>query len=122
MVDEISTMSRGGLIPARLMADHLDVKRILVDKNKAPNKTLFVDDIYDSGKTFKKTLLRVKSPQNFVYATLVARKGAKYPKQLVFARKTKGKEYVVFPWEIEEHKREFQLKSRKKPHSKSKNK
>ena len=120
MVKEIATVSRGGLIPARLMADHLNVKRILVDK-KISDKTLFVDDIYDSGKTFKKTLLQVKLPQNFVYVTLVARKGVKYPKQLIFARKTKGKEYIVFPWEIEEH-REYKLKSRIKRSSKPKNK
>lgn len=121
MVDEIATVSRGGLVPARLMADHLNVKRILVDKNKISDKTLFIDDIYDSGKTFKKICLRVKLPQNFVYVTLVARKGAKYPKQLVFSRKTKGKEYVVFPWEIEEHK-EYKLKYRIGRNSKPKNK
>jgi uncharacterized protein len=97
--DAIATVSRGGLVPARLMADHFNIKKILVDKKVIPPRTLFVDDIYDSGTTFEKIIPRVKDPKNFVYATLVARKGAWYPKQLVYAKKTRGQEYVVFPWD-----------------------
>lgn len=103
--DNITTVSRGGLIPARLLADHLDIKNIFVDKNKIPAKTLFVDDIYDSGKTFRKILSQVKLPDNFAYATLMARRKTKYPKQLIYAKKTKGIEYIVFPWELLEQKR-----------------
>jgi hypoxanthine phosphoribosyltransferase len=97
--DAIATVSRGGLVPARLMADHFDIKKILVDKKVIPPRTLFVDDIYDSGTTFEKIIPLVKDPKNFVYATLVARKGSWYPKQLVYAKKTRGQEYVVFPWD-----------------------
>ena len=50
--NSISTITRGGLIPARLMADRLNLHEILVDKNKIPSDSLFVDDIYDSGDTF----------------------------------------------------------------------
>ena len=103
--DSIATISRGGLIPARLIADHFNIKKILVDKNVIPERTLFVDDIYDSGDTFKKILSLAKNPKNFVYATLVVRKGASYPKQLVYGTQTHGKEYVVFPWERLESKR-----------------
>ena len=103
--DKIATVSRGGLIPARLLADHLDVKDIFVDKNKIPAKTLFIDDIYDSGRTFRKILSHVKFPDNFVYATLIARRKTEYPKQLIYAKKTKGMEYIVFPWELLEQKR-----------------
>ena len=52
----ISTISRGGLVPARLLADHMSIDTILVDKNKIPADSLFVDDIFDSGSTFKKIL------------------------------------------------------------------
>ncbi|WP_101476775.1 phosphoribosyltransferase [Candidatus Nitrosotalea bavarica] len=97
--DAIATISRGGLVPARLIADHFNIKKILVDRNVIPKRTLFVDDIYDSGTTFEKIIPLVKDPKNFVYATLVARKGAWYPKQLVYAKKTRGQEYVVFPWD-----------------------
>jgi len=103
--DKIATVTRGGLIPARLLADQLDVKSVLVDKNKIRSKTLFVDDIYDSGKTFRKIMTRVEFPDNFKYATLIARRKTRYPKQLIYARKTRGMEYIVFPWELVEQKR-----------------
>jgi len=97
--DKIATISRGGLVPARLVADHFDIKKILVDKNKISSRTLFVDDIYDSGDTFNMIIPLVLKPKSFLYATLIARKGVKYPSQLVFAKKTLGQEYVVFPWD-----------------------
>lgn len=103
--DKIATASRGGLVPARLIADHFDIQKIRIDKKKIPKRTLFVDDIYDSGHTFKKIFPLVKDSKNFVYATLVARKGARYPKQLIYAKKTRGQEYVVFPWDRLEFER-----------------
>ena len=103
--DRIATVSRGGLVPARLIADHFNIKKILVDKNVIPKRTLFVDDIYDSGDTFKRIIPLVKEPKDFVYATLVVRKGITCPKQLVYAKKTRGREYVVFPWDKLESKR-----------------
>lgn len=103
--NSISTITRGGLVPARLMADILDIHEILVDKNKIPSDSLFVDDIYDSGDTFKKILSKVENPSDLVYATLFARKGKRYPKQLIYANKTKGNEYIVYPWDRLEHKR-----------------
>ena len=103
--DTISTISRGGLIPARLIADQFDIKKIRIDKNVIPKRTLFVDDIYDSGNTFRRMLPLVKDPKNFVYATLIARKDVRYPKNLIYAKKTKGKEYVIFPWDKLEFER-----------------
>ncbi|MDE1769241.1 MAG: phosphoribosyltransferase [Thaumarchaeota archaeon] len=103
--DRIATVSRGGLVPARLVADHFNIKKIRIDKKKIPKRTLFVDDIYDSGDTFKRIFPLVKDSKNFTYATLIARKGVKYPKQLVYAKKTRGKEYVVFPWDKLEFER-----------------
>lgn len=101
----ISTISRGGLVPARLMADIMGINEILVDKNQIPVDSLFVDDIYDSGDTFKKIISKAEDPKSLVYATLFARKGKQYPKQIIFATQTRGTEYVVFPWEKFEHKR-----------------
>ena len=103
--DMISTVSRGGLIPARLVADHFDIKKIHIDKNVIPKMALFVDDIYDSGNTFKRILPLVKDPKNFLYVTLIARKGVRYPKNLIYEKKTRGKEYVVFPWDKLEFER-----------------
>ena len=107
--DKIATVTRGGLIPARLVADQFDIKKILVDRSKIHRKTLFIDDIYDTGNTFKKVIPRVIDKKNFVFATLIARKGVKYPKQLVYAKKTIDREYVVFPWDKLEYYRKHRM-------------
>ena len=101
----VSTISRGGLVPARIIADIMGFDKILVDQNQIPADSVFVDDIYDSGNTFKKIISKAEDPKSLVYATLFARTGKEYPKQLVYATQTKGSEYVVFPWEKFEHKR-----------------
>ena len=101
----ISTISRGGLVPARLLADHLGLDTILVDQKKISSDSIFVDDIYDSGNTFKKIINKVDDPSNFVYATLFARRGKKYPKQLIYAKKTSDNSYVVYTWDKLEYKR-----------------
>ncbi len=101
----ISTIGRGGLVPARLLADHLGIDTILVDQKKISSDSLFVDDIYDSGQTFKKIINKVECPSNFVFVTLFARTGKKYPKQLIFAKKTKNNSYIVYPWDRLEYNR-----------------
>ena len=100
----IATLSRGGLVPSRLLADHLGIETIFVDKRKITSDSLFVDDIFDSGKTFDKILLNVDDPSKLVFVTLFARHGKKYPKNLVYAKKTNNDAYVIFPWD----KLEFQ--------------
>ena len=101
----ISTISRGGLVPARLLADHLGIDLIFVDQKKISSDSLFVDDIFDSGNTFKKIINRVDHPSNFLFLTLYARRGKKYPKQLIYAKKTKDNSYLVFPWDKLEYQR-----------------
>ena len=101
----VSTISRGGLVPARLMADIMGIDKILVDQTQIPIDSLFVDDIFDSGNTFKKIISKAEDPKSLVYATLYARKGKEYPKQLIYSTQTEGSEYIVFPWEKFEHKR-----------------
>ena len=100
----ITTVSRGGLIPSRLLSDSLGIKTILVDQKMISSSSLFVDDIYDSGKTFYDTLQNVDNSSKFVFATLFARRGMKYPEQLVYAEKTFDSSYVVFPWDKLEFK------------------
>jgi hypoxanthine phosphoribosyltransferase len=100
----ISTVSRGGLIPSRLIADVLNIKKIYVDQNKISSDSLFVDDIFDSGKTFNDVLLRVDGDSKFIFATLYARRGMTYPKQLIYGEKTFDSSYVVFPWDKLEFK------------------
>jgi len=100
----ITTLSRGGLVPSRLLADHLGIETIFVDKRKITSDSLFVDDIFDSGKTFDKILSKVDAPKKLVFVALFARRGKKYPKNLVYAKKTNNNAYVIFPWD----KLEFQ--------------
>ena len=100
----ITTVSRGGLIPSRLIADVLNIKKIYVDQNNISSDSLFVDDIFDSGKTFNDVLLRVDGDSKFIFATLYARRGMTYPEQLIYGEKTFDRSYVVFPWDKLEFK------------------
>ena len=100
----ITTLSRGGLVPSRLLADYLGIKKIFVDKKNISSDSLFIDDIFDSGDTFDKIIVCTDHPSKLVFATLFTRSEKKYPKQLVYAKKTDNSAYVVFPWD----KLEFQ--------------
>jgi len=100
----ITTISRGGLIPSRLIADALDIKKIYVDQNNISPDSLFVDDIFDSGKTFHDIFLHVDDGSKFIFATLYARRGMTYPEQLIYGEKTFDNSYVVFPWDKLEFK------------------
>ena len=101
----ISTVSRGGLIPSRLIADALNIKKIHVDQNKILSDSLFVDDIFDSGKTFNNIFLNVDGNSKFIFATLFARRGMKYPDQLIYGKQTLDDSYVVFPWDKIEYEK-----------------
>ena len=95
----ITTLSRGGLVPSRLLADTLGIQKIFVDQTSVSSDSLFVDDIFDTGKTFSNVFSNVDDPSKFVFTTLFARSGMKYPEQLLYAAKTLDGSYVVFPWD-----------------------
>ena len=105
----IVTVSRGGLVPSRLVADHLGIKKIHVDEKQISSDSLFVDDIFDSGDTFKKIISIVDNPSQFIFTTLLARRGKSYPSQLVYAKQTDDDNYVVFPWDKLEFQRSQKL-------------
>jgi hypoxanthine phosphoribosyltransferase len=100
----ISTISRGGLIPSRLLADHLGIEKIFVDEKTISCDSIFVDDIFDSGKTFDKIISKSEDSSKLLYATLFARRGKKFPPQLIYGRETDDDAYVVFPWDKMEFK------------------
>ena len=100
----ITTLSRGGLVPSRLLADALGLKKIFVDQKIVNSDSLFVDDIFDTGKTFSNVFSNADDPSKFLFATLFARRGMKYPEQLLYAEKTLDDSYVVFPWDKFEFK------------------
>jgi len=95
----ITTLSRGGLVPSRLLADHLGIEKIFVDEKVIPANSLIVDDIFDSGKTFDRIISKSEDSSKLLYATLFARRGKKFPSQLIYSKETDNDGYVVFPWD-----------------------
>ena len=104
----ISTLSRGGLIPSRLLADRLGIEKIFVDEKVISINSLVVDDIFDSGETFNKTILKSEDSSKFSFATLFARRGKQLPTQLIYGEKTVDDGYIVFPWD----KIEFEMSTK----------
>ena len=100
----IATLSRGGLVPSRLLADSLGLKKIFVDQAIVSSDSLFVDDIFDTGKTFHDIFLHVDDSSKFIFVTLYARHGMTYPEQLIYGEKTFDNSYIVFPWDKLEFK------------------
>ncbi|MGB1666010.1 MAG: phosphoribosyltransferase, partial [Nitrosopumilus sp.] len=74
----ISTVSRGGLIPSRLLADSLGIEKIFVDQKTISSESLVVDDIFDTGKTFSNLLSKASNPSEFTFVTLFARRGMNF--------------------------------------------
>jgi len=101
----ITTISRGGLIPSRLLADSLGIEKIFVDQNIVSSDSLFVDDIFDSGKTFSDVISKVIDSSKLTFATLFARRGVSYPEQLIYGEQTLDDSYLVFPWDKLEYEK-----------------
>jgi len=95
----ITTISRGGLIPSRLLADSLSIEKIFVDQDVVSSDSLFVDDIFDSGKTFSNVISKATDSSKLTFATLFARRGVSYPEQLIYGEQTLDDSYLVFPWD-----------------------
>ena len=95
----ISTVSRGGLIPSRLLADSLGIEKIFVDQKTISSDSLFVDDIFDTGKTYSDIISKVSNPSEITFATLFVRRGVTFPEQLIYGQQTFDDSYVVFPWD-----------------------
>ena len=101
----ITTISRGGLIPSRLLADLLGIEKIFVDQNIISSDSLFVDDIFDSGKTFSDVMSKATDSSKLTFATLFARRDVSYPEQLIYGEQTLDDSYLVFPWDKLEYEK-----------------
>lgn len=101
----ISTAGRGGLVVSRLAADRLDVERITMDDERIESDMLFVDDIFDTGRTMQDVLTRAGDPSGLVFAVPYARRMAEYPRQLIFGEEIRDESYLVFPWDRLEFQR-----------------
>ena len=101
----ITTISRGGLIPSRLLADSLGIEKIFVDQDVVSSDSLFVDDIFDSGKTFSDVMSKATDSSKLTFVTLFARRGVSYPEQLIYGEQTLDDSYLVFPWDKLEYEK-----------------
>ena len=114
--NKIIAVTRGGMIPACLIAQFLNIKEISSialasydDENKSgeikllvcpdieiDEKTLFVDDLFDTGNTYR--YIKQKYPQAKIAVVYTKDQNA----QLDFSAKQKQAEiWLVFPWEFE---------------------
>lgn len=127
MPDAIIGISRGGLVPARLLSDYLDVPLLYTfrisfytgigERKEIPEVTqplsvgikgkniLVVDDVSDSGKSLAlaKEYLAPMAPTSIKTAAIHFKPGSIF-KPDFFDSTTKA--WVVYPWEKEEFFRE----------------
>ncbi len=92
----VSTISRGGLVPARIIADILGIDEILVDKNQIPIDSIFVDDIYDSGNTFKKIISKGRKSKILSICNTFCTKRKTIPKTAYFCYSNKRSRVCCF--------------------------
>lgn len=129
-IDVIVAVSRGGLIPARILSDRLDVRLItsisivfyddigkrldnprLVqgisnEKLIRYKNILLCDDIVDTGESLELAINHLKQlkPKNILSTSLLVKPHAKiYPD--IFEQETDA--WVIFPWETKETIREI---------------
>ena len=114
--NKIVAISRGGLLPAGIIAYELDIRNChsiniatyvgeehrkldrlenLEDVGQIDEKTLVVDDLADSGQTFH--LLRKEFP-HAVYVSIYS-KAAGRKEVDIYARELPD-QWIVFPWDI----------------------
>lgn len=121
--DLIIGMSRGGLVPARLLSDYLNSEELHVLRVKfyrgvgetlekplvihatqfdvAGKRVLLVDDIADTGKSLRAAVqhLRERKAGRIFVATLAKKPHSIFAPDF-YARETSA--WVVFPWEVYE--------------------
>lgn len=103
-IECVTGIPRGGIIPAVILSHTLNKPYIpltqiiefnydLYPNGVEPKKVLLVDDISDSGHTFKKYSLH-----GFLTAALIVREGTEFIPD-IYAKTIHGKAWIVFPWE-----------------------
>jgi hypoxanthine phosphoribosyltransferase len=110
---EIIAITNGGIIPATIISYKLGIKNIhlfpIIDKkiihNKIPilkttKKYLLIDEIYDTGKTLKKTAKCLRLV-NHLDIFLIERYNTVISANHVYGRVLDDSRRVVFPWEVQ---------------------
>lgn len=122
--DAIISIGRGGMIPARLLSDILEVKNVsmisaklytgigarnskptigAINTNIQDKNVLIVDDIVDTGITIDAVIDSVNKyrPSIIRIATLVVKDHVKRLPSY-YDQTVKEEEWIVFPWELKE--------------------
>jgi hypoxanthine phosphoribosyltransferase len=98
--NSIFGMPRGGLIPAVMMSHKLNIPLIINEKS-ITESTLIVDDICDSGETFKE--LHIKYPLSD-FACLHFKPHTSIFTPNYSANKFLSDDWIVYPWEEKDSK------------------
>ena len=124
--DSVVGVSRGGLIPATIMAEHMNVRELRtvgvrsyqlngIGMGKRDTEVLYqscspylygdvllIDDIADTGETFNFLLDHFKRNKNINKITtcsVFVRRSSNYVPDY-YAKDIVGNEWIVFPWEL----------------------
>lgn len=92
---KIYGIPRGGLPLAVCLSYRLGLE-LITDKDKIDSATLVVDDICDTGETFRKLMTGRKG----ITFSIFTNQNSKYFVTLVY-KLTDGSSWIVFPWETE---------------------
>jgi hypoxanthine phosphoribosyltransferase len=126
MPDIIVGISRGGLVPARIISDILGVREVAIlsvrfysgiGKTEGKpaitqdisldirgKRILVVDDVADSGKSLLFAMERLKEAREVKTATLHHKPGSAFRPDYFVSSTTA---WIVYPWEIHEVEREL---------------
>jgi len=93
-VSSIMGLPRGGLIPAVMISHKLDIPLVFTPTEN----TLIVDDICDSGETFKKVYQQYP---NLKFACLHFKPHVSIFNPTIYAQEV-GDEWLYYPWELKD--------------------
>lgn len=96
VVKQVFGLPRGGLIPAVILSHLLNVP-LVVTKEQCRTDVLIVDDICDTGETFKNLVEHFKG-MRYSTAVVVQLPGADFHPTFV-GRAVSAHDWVEFPWE-----------------------
>lgn len=122
--DAIIAISRGGLVPARIVSDALNIEEVYsvkaslwgitgrkyrdvhIAETYLPikrKKILIIDDVVDSGKTIKRVVKYIKKydPSDIATGVLHVKPTAKYMPDY-FSEKLEKWIWIIYPWTIYE--------------------
>jgi hypoxanthine phosphoribosyltransferase len=112
---ETIAITNGGIIPATMISDNLGIKNIhlfpIINKKivrkripvlKTTKRYLLIDEIYDTGKTLKKTAKCLRFI-NHLDIFLIERYDTVISSNHVYGTVLDDSRWVVFPWEGHHH-------------------